>query len=288
MNRLLSFLALAAMLGCSSDASDDSNSNGTGGTVGGKFDHVGEVIDGDATPEAADAENAGGADVPLGDGEPGDGTSESGDSEGGDSEAGDAEPTEDGAVADGDVVQEGDGTESDVAEVLDPWAQAKDVTIEIVTLPEDLMAPEFYDYPTSSNGFSLGGTEFWQKWYEGLNPTYSYSKGTEFGRRCMSASARRFEALVANPPPALMVLRETSDWSGSFFNWNDDYSDESSYGSAFGSRLWAWRTSLVKFISQTAANGDCYLPTYDQLEQFANNCLQDMNSEGEIQGCSAN
>ena len=169
---------------------------------------------------------------------------------------------------------------------VDPWAAARDVDLAHVVLPEELAAPDRYDYP-SADGFYLSGTEFWQKWSGGHSPTYSYGEGTEPGRRCMQASAIRFETIMADPPPELVALRDDSNWGGSFFNWNDDYA-EATWGDASGARLWAWRTGLIKWISQTARDGSCYLPTLDMARRAASACAARAESDaGEIQGCSA-
>jgi hypothetical protein len=169
----------------------------------------------------------------------------------------------------------------------DPYADARDVTLAHVVFPADMEAPASYDYPRA-DGFSLGGTEFWQKWPDGHNPTYSFSEGTDAGRRCMQAAAYRFEAIMAEPPQALVQLRDQSNWSGSFFNWNDDYS-MSEWSDGSGARLWAWRTGLIKWISQTKRDGSCYLPTLDLVDRAAQDCLAtaERNGDGEIQGCSA-
>ncbi len=128
--------------------------------------------------------------------------------------------------------------------VEDMWAIASDVTVHHVIFPEGSEVPASYDYPYGGDvGFSLGGTEFWQKWSGGENPTYSYGDGSPNGKRCMYASARRWEAIMAVVPEALVQLRDESNWGGSFFNWNDDYSNDS-WGDGNGARLWAWRTSM--------------------------------------------
>jgi hypothetical protein len=171
-------------------------------------------------------------------------------------------------------------------EPADPWAAARDVTLDRIDLGE-LAAPDSYDRP-SVDLFYLSGTEFWQKWSGGHSPTYSFSEGTDFGRRCMQASAIRFEAIMAEPPESIVRLRDETNWSGSFFNWNDDYA-EADWGDASGARLWAWRTGLIKWISQTGSDGSCYLPTLELVEAAAADCLEvaEMNGDGEIQGCSA-
>jgi hypothetical protein len=170
---------------------------------------------------------------------------------------------------------------------IDPWADAKNVDLELVVFPADMAAPDSYDYPRA-DGFRLSGTEFWQKWPDGHNPTYSYSEGTDVGRRCMQASALRFEAIMADPPPAIVALRDDTNWGGSFFNWNDDYS-MSSWSDGSGASLWAWRTSLIKWISQTNRDGSCFLPTRELVERAAAECAEtaEADGNGEIQGCSA-
>lgn len=169
----------------------------------------------------------------------------------------------------------------------DIYAEARDVTKPVIKFPEGTVAPTSYDYP-QAQGFNLGGTEFWQKWSGGHNPTYSFSEGTDAGRLCMQASAIRFESIMADAPAELVQLNDATNWSGSFFNWNDDYSHESAYGDASGPRLWAWRTGLIKWISQTAKDGSCHLPTRDLVIKAARSCLERGNgAAGEIQGCSA-
>lgn len=173
------------------------------------------------------------------------------------------------------------------AATTDIYADARDVTKSFITFPVGAEAPTDYDYP-DGNGFSLGGTEFWQKWSGGHNPTYSFDEGTDAGRRCMQAAAIRFETIMADAPAELIQLRDTTNWSGSFFNWNDDYSGPGAYGDASSSRLWAWRTSLIKWISQTSKDGSCYLPTRELVIKVANACLATAASNnGEIQGCQA-
>jgi hypothetical protein len=164
----------------------------------------------------------------------------------------------------------------------DLYADARDVTKPLVTFSAGAQAPASYQAP-SVDGFYLSGTEFWQKWSGGKNPTYSFSDGTDAGRLCMQASAIRFEAIMKDPPPEMVQLNEQSNWSGSFFNWNDDYS-QSDYGDASAARLWAWRTSLIKWISQTKKDGSCLLPTRDLVVKAALACLE---RGAEIQGCAA-
>jgi len=168
----------------------------------------------------------------------------------------------------------------------DPYAMALDVHAHRVTFDEDVVA-DAYQAANTGNGFRLTGTEFWQKWAGGENPTYSFNVGTDYGRRCMLASAKRFEAIMADPPQGMLDLRTESNWSGSFFNWNDDYS-LSDWGDGQSARLWAWRTGLIKWISQTNKDGSCYLPTLEMVESLSERCLQKAEDNvGEIVGCKA-
>jgi hypothetical protein len=105
----------------------------------------------------------------------------------------------------------------------------------------------------------------------------------------MQASAIRFEEIMKHPPADLVKLNADTNWGGSFFNWNDDFSKDGSWGDASASRLWAWRTTLVKWISQTGKDGSCRLPTLELVDRAAKTCLETAtrNGNGEIQGCSA-
>ena len=249
MRCLILLLAFSICMGCSSDEIRAPGNSTGSNQMGGKTDNV---VDGDA---------------------------------GFDNDGSTSDDLIDGGVleSDGDLVLSQD---SEPEPVVDPFEQAWDVTIHRVEFPEGTEAPA-YRRPAGVSRFSLGGTEFWQKWPMGHNPTYSYSDGTEFGRRCMFASARRFEAIMTDPPQAIVDLVDNSDWRGSFFNWNDDFS-QSEWSDGRSARLWAWRTTLVKWISQTNLDGSCYLPTYEMVEALAESCsIQSARRDGEIQGCRA-
>jgi hypothetical protein len=256
MKSLIATIALILMaFGCSSPAEPIDGTNGANGNSGGKADTVGMNDGGVAVAEDTPDTDGGLEELEL--------------------------------EGDGGEPQEVEDVDGGIAEpAVDPFAEAWDVTIHHVHFPEDTEAP-IYQRPSGTRPFNLGGTEFWQKWTGGHNPTYSYSDGTEYGKRCMFASARRFEAIMTDPPEALVQLREDSNWSGSFFNWNDDFS-QSDWSDGRSARLWAWRTSLVKWISQTNRDGTCFLPTYEMVEAAAANCQgRSDSSDGEIQGCRA-
>lgn len=169
--------------------------------------------------------------------------------------------------------------------VADPYEAARDVNKALIVFPAGAVAPASYTYPDGGE-FDLNGTEFWQKWSGGQNPTYSFEDGTDAGRLCMQASAIRFETIMQDPPAELVQLAADTNWDGSFYNWNDDYSGPDAYGDGSSARLWAWQTYLIKWISQTKRDGSCYLPTRDMLIRAATNCLATgASNDGEIQGC---
>jgi hypothetical protein len=170
-----------------------------------------------------------------------------------------------------------------------------------VTFPSSVTAPKS---PASSfrspKGPSLGGVDWFQKWPGGVSADHSWDKGSEFGKRCMVASSARFEAIMKEPPAELVAfLSEYSGWSGSFYNWVDDYSGKNAEGQGASSdasnpRLWAWRTGLTKWIAQTAKDGTCLLPTRKMVIEYVAACRAKLSEDpenpgklkGEIQGAS--
>ncbi|MEM6989727.1 MAG: hypothetical protein AAF721_04500 [Myxococcota bacterium] len=199
--------------------------------------------------------------------------------------AGKADELEEGGEEEGDEEESGEegDEDDDVVEVDPEFAEALDVEVAKIQLVKDTAPPESYEYPSGLD-VSLGGTEFWQRWSGGHSPTFSYSEGTDLGRKCMQASAIRFEAIMSDPPESIVKLQAETNWSGSFFNWNDDYTESASTASS--ARLWAWRTGLIKWISQTDTDGGCHLPTLKMVETLAANCLaRAEQDDGEIQGC---
>ena len=295
MKKTLFLAATLCLWGCAGGGAESVAGPVTGQSSGGKTDtlipeeSMGEGTMG-GTSAALDPSAAGGAsDAPApedpdmggNDGEMGvGGTAEMGGADDMDDENPEVMP------AGGAEAPEG-GAEGVEEPMDDPFAQALDVNLHRIEFPEGTPAPASYLRPRVETNFSLGGTEFWQQWPNGHMPTYSYSEGTAAGQRCMYASARRFEAIMNDPPAAIVTLREESEWRGSFFNWNDDFT-ESEFSDGRSARLWAWRTHLIKWISQTNSDGTCFLPTYDMVQRAGEECLlRAQRSNGEIQGCRA-
>lgn len=161
---------------------------------------------------------------------------------------------------------------------VDVYAGARDVDLARVPIPDDAPAPPASYEPSVVGSFSVSWMEFSQQWADGHDLTHDYQKGTVAGRHCIQASEIRFQAIMADPPPALQRLYDESRWSGSFYNWNQDFSESSR--DADGAWLWAWRTHLIKWISQTGKDGTCHLPTYDLVERMATDCLAKAEADG--------
>ena len=194
------------------------------------------------------------------------------------------------AVEEADELAETDPIEELVqdnpCEATDPFAEAYDVNKHLIAIPEGTEPPTYVGGKSDDGVFGMNGSEYWQKWPGGENPLFGYYGGTDAGKLCMHASARRFDAIMNAAPESLRQLVENSNWNGRFFNWNDDYSNSSS-STGYSARLWAWRTTLVKWISQTNGDGTCYLPTLAMVEALASNCAdRAANYDGEIQGCT--
>jgi hypothetical protein len=95
---------------------------------------------------------------------------------------------------------------------------------------------------------------------------------------------------MTNPPAELVQLGADTNWEGGFFNWTDDFSKTpaTSMQDAVGAQLWAWRTHLIKWISQVSKDGTCHLPTLELVKRAAKNCLATGASPGrmgDIQNC---
>jgi hypothetical protein len=168
------------------------------------------------------------------------------------------------------------------------YIEACDVEREYVVIPADTPRPEYMDlFPGIPDPFNMNGWEWWQKWPGGLNPTYESEEASDMGMRCSVASALRYAAIMEDPPANVRQLLSETTWEGRFFNWNDDYSHRQAVGEAEGAELWAWEWYLIKWISQTDSEGNCYLPTQSMLESAADNCLGVAAvNDGVIQGCT--
>lgn len=171
----------------------------------------------------------------------------------------------------------------------------KDVDQEKVTFGVRTKAPsQSAGSGHRSEHASLYGVDWFQKWSGGVSADHDWSKGTELGKRCMWASTLRFEAIMKEAPQELIAfLGEYDAWSGSFYNWVDDYSGKGedgseAFGDASGARLWAWRTGLSKWISQAAKDGSCYLPTKKMVVDYVTACkAHQASNDGQMQGCQA-
>lgn len=155
----------------------------------------------------------------------------------------------------------------------------KDVDEEHVVLPAGITAPTI-DASTGaeSENASLFGIDWHQKWAGGKSADHDWASGSAFGRRCAWASIARFEVLMEDAPAELAKLRvDYKDWDGSFTNSNDDYGGTTkdgkpAYGDAKGAKITTTPSGNVKWVSATARDGSCYLPTRAMLVAYAKSC----------------
>jgi hypothetical protein len=144
------------------------------------------------------------------------------------------------------------------------------------TTPEDHAAGTAIPEETTVNGFDFGGFEYWP--YKEAQPIYpdkiqwGFEAGSGPARRCMAAGTRELAKILQDPPASLLQLREQHDIT-SFFNWNNDYTGAQRDGMARLRKLWLYESSLIKWISETNTDGSCLIPTREELDQFATQCL---------------
>ncbi len=180
-----------------------------------------------------------------------------------------------------------------------PWALARDVHSMHVEFTDATPIPDSYSRPEGVSPVSLSSPEWWQRWSGGATQSFTWSEGTDYGKRCGQASAIRLQAIfeyeetdaegnVTRPgQEAFDNLRENSGWGGTMYNWTEDVS-EGGWASFSPATMWAWRTSAVKFINVVHPDGSCDLPTLELVQDFSATCLaQAERDDGAIQGCRA-
>jgi len=187
-------------------------------------------------------------------------------------------------------------TEPEPMEPEDPWALARDVNLHNVAFTDATPIPESYTRASDTGPVSLSGPEWWQRWSGGATQSFSWSQGTDYGKRCGQANAIRLEALwhheeidaegnVTRPGrDAFEAILDGSGWRGTMYNWTEDVS-EGGWPSFRSASMWAWRTGAIKFVNVVHEDGSCDLPTLELLQDFADACLP--ADDGEIQGCRA-
>ena len=109
--------------------------------------------------------------------------------------AANTESSEEGDVEQGeDNLTQGERDERNMKRIREA---VKDVEQEKVTFGVRTKAPSMSaGSGHSSEHASLYGVDWFQKWSGGVNADHDWSKGTEFGKRCMWASTLRFEAIM--------------------------------------------------------------------------------------------
>ena len=142
---------------------------------------------------------------------------------------------------------------------------------------------------------SISGLDWYQKWAGGKTADHTWSDGSAAGKRCAWASVLRFEAIAgegdANGELAALVAAQKT-WDGTFQNWNNDYGGKTidgkaAYGDASGAYIFAPRADVTKWVSATAKDGSCYLPTKSMLVEYLTTCKTQVASGTDMKGCEA-
>jgi hypothetical protein len=132
---------------------------------------------------------------------------------------------------------------------------------------------------------SLFDIDWHQKWPGGKSADHTWETGTPAAQRCAWASLLRFEAILGDPPPELLALRaKYTNWNGAFHNWNDDYSGSSAkgqaaYGDAKTASIVLNLPDRVSWVSATARDGTCHLPTRKMLVDWAKASLVEESAD---------
>lgn len=166
-----------------------------------------------------------------------------------------------------------------------------DLDAEHVEIPDSIKAPNI-DASTgaTSEDSSVFGIDWYQKWAGGKSADHDWQNGSDFGKRCAWASIARYELLMKAEPDALAALRTSHPkWDGSFTNWNDDYGGKTAdnkpaYGDAKSAGIKTTPSGAAKWVSATAKDGSCYLPTKKMLLGFAASCKDNAT----MSACEAN
>lgn len=176
------------------------------------------------------------------------------------------------------------GDETSVAAIKRAVA---DLDEEHVAIPDGIEAPNL-DASTGaiSDDSSLFGIDWYQKWAGGKSADHVWQNGSDFGKRCAWASVARYELIVKADPDAFADLRAAHPtWDGDFTNWNDDYGGETAdgkaaYGDAKAASIKTTASGAAKWVSATAKDGSCYLPTRAMVESFALSCAKSASMSG--------
>ncbi len=184
--------------------------------------------------------------------------------------------------------------DDDICAAADLWEMAKDVNLHNVPFGPATPIPEEYTRPDGIDPVSLSTPEWWQRWSGGFTQSFSWSEGTDFGKRCGVASAIRLQSIMehvaedGSTPGKVAIdnLLESTGWSGTMYNWTEDISESTTGRGSFNTgSIWAWRTGAIKWINIVREDGSCDLPTLELVQQFSESCIAEA-TDGEIEGCS--
>ena len=199
------------------------------------------------------------------------------------------------AAATGDDVSSGSSDLTSSGEDLGSLrAAVKNVDEEHVVLDASIAVPTA-DVTAGSKDdtTSISGLDWYQKWAGGKTADHTWTDGSAFGKRCAWASVLRFEAIAREAPAELAALVAAQKaWNGTFQNWNNDYGGKTAegkaaYGEASGAYIFAPRADVTKWVSATAKDGSCYLPTKAMLVEYLTTCKAQVASGADMKGCEA-
>lgn len=134
------------------------------------------------------------------------------------------------------------------------------------------------------NGYRTYGLDWFKTPRASYPDNKRWEQGSDIGKKCQWASLFRFEAIFKNPPAEAEELRRASTWSGSFWQWIDDY--------AGGDRsvqdptaCYAYSSGLYKWIGSSGKGDVCRLPTRAMVVGMMKECKavadrNDRNTEG--------
>ena len=125
------------------------------------------------------------------------------------------------------------------------------VDLSAVTPPADYPAPRVSGYPMEEIEFRIGADRM-----------RGYARGSERARACAAAAAYRFEAILSHDEArsVLVTFQRASGWSGRFLNVTEDRPRVDERLEMVGETL--------HFVSQTADEGICHLPTLEGVIAF--------------------
>jgi hypothetical protein len=100
-------------------------------------------------------------------------------------------------------------------------------------------------------------------------------------KSCAWAATFRFAAIMKNPPESIVRAKQSSDWTGWFYDDVRNYVED---GDGTGAGLKADRNkkgqAFGRWLSSVDAKGRCYLPTYSMVAEYGSRCANEADYYG--------